>query len=202
MKTKILLGIFIMAILCGCSSFTENLKGSGIESFKGRKVYNRVSLRTYSGNIIWYTNKYYGGVLIPAGSDCIIRDIEKKKITFSYGGTEYVLIYWLSDIDNASIKMCFDKYFVKDRALIRLEDIRSEFRESVRSGIADIGMTKEEVLSSIGYPAELGDGMRTNIYSREFILSQNDWYFLTGQDKKFLMKFKADKLHQILDWSQ
>ena len=202
MKAKFFLGVLVVIILCGCSNFTENLKESGIESYRGRKIYTRLNLRTYSGNVIWYTNKYYGGILIPAGSECIIRDVERKKITFSHNGAEYILIYWLRDSDDASIKMCFDKYFVRDHALVGLDDIRAEFRESVRVGIAEIGMTKEEVLASLGYPAELGDGMRTNVYSRTFMLLQNDWYYLTGQDKKVLMRFKANRLHQIIDWSQ
>lgn len=93
-EKKVYLGVLVVVFLCCCSTFPENLRSSGIKSYQGRKVFNRVSLRTYSGNV------------------------------------------------------------------------------------------------------------RTNIYSREFILSQNDWCFLTGQDKKFLMKFKANILHQILDWPQ
>lgn len=197
---KKLVLVLLVLLLSGCMYFKESVEESGINSFLGQKVYNRVSLRTFSGYVIWYTNNYHGGILIPAGSECHITDIAKKKITFVYEGREYFLIDWLSDVDRKSIQESFDKYFAKDSEAVGMNDVRPEFHDNVKSGIAEISMNKKEVLLSLGYPSKLGKKVTTNLYNREFIMSQNDWYYATNQDVTMLLKFKGEYLHEILSW--
>jgi len=66
---KIVLFSLSVLLLAGCMSFQE----AGIE--RGQTVFNRVSLRTAKENTIYYANRYYGGILIPAGTECTIDDV-------------------------------------------------------------------------------------------------------------------------------
>lgn len=191
--------LIVLFLLSGCSWFRDEVDTtSGIETMIGKKVFNRVNLRTLEENIILSSNRYYGGIFIIAGTECLIKGISKKKIIFYAGGREYALVNWLGDPGEGDVWLFFSKFFVEDRNKIGLESITPVFAESIRSGIAEINMTKEEILMSLGYPAYLGRDP-TYKFSRQFILYQNDWYYLTDRKTRVLLKFKGEKLYRIIE---
>ena len=195
--------VSLVLTLCGCAlfktPFKEVAEQSGVHTLIGDTVFNRVAFRTWEENGIRFTNLYLEGVFIPAGTECIIKDISKKTITFVANDDEYVLGRWLSIVSPESIKLSVDKFFVKDKDRIGLDQIGPDFCDSVMSGLAEVGMTKQEVLLSLGYPAYVGGRDPTNDDSREFILSQPEWnYFKADKNIKSLM-FKGNRLHSIVD---
>jgi hypothetical protein len=190
--------LLVVFLLNCCSWFRDEVSPSGMETMAGQKVFNRINFRTLEKNIILSSNHYYGGIFIPAGTECLIRGMSKKKIVFYAGGREYTLVNWLGNPSEGDPWLFFSKFFVEDRSKIGLESVNPVFSESVRSGIAEIHMTKEEILMSLGYPAYLGRDPTYN-FSRAFILSQNDWYYLTDQKTRVLLKFKGEKLYRIIE---
>lgn len=191
--------LVVLSLLSGCSWFRDDVDTtSGMETMTGKEVFNRVNFRTLEGNIIVSSNHYYGGIFIPVGTKCLIKIMSKKKIIFYAGGREYTLVNWLGNPSEGDFWLFFSKFFVEDRSKIGLESINPVFSESVRSGIAEINMTKEEILMSLGYPAYLGRDP-TYQYSRAFILYQNDWYYLTDRKTRVLLQFKGDKLYRIIE---
>lgn len=195
-RYKTILFFFLIVSLSGC--FNKKLRESGIDSAIEKTVYNRVAFKTYEANLINYSNRYSGGVYIPAGSPSTIKAITNEAIKFTVNGDEYILIFWFGGKSPEDVKESFRKYFLEDRGEIGLDKVRRAFRDSVSSGVVEVGMTKEEVLLSIGYPAFLGAKDPTFDDSREVILSHNDWfYYSQGKKVDMLLKFKAGKLHQI-----
>jgi len=199
-KRLYLLTVLFVAfsLLSGCSWFRDKVNTSGMETMMGQKVFNRINFRTLKGNIILSSNHYYGGIFIPAGTECLIKGMSKKKIIFYAAGREYMLVNWLGNSSEGDIWIFFNKFFVEDTNKIGLQSINPVFSENVHSGIAEINMTKKEILTSLGYPAYLGRDPTYN-FSRAFILSQNDWYYLTDRKARVLLKFKGEKLYRIIE---
>jgi len=199
-KRLYLLIVLLVAfsLLSGCSWFRDEVDTGGMETMMGQKFFNRINFRTLKGNIILSSNHYYGGIFIPAGTECLIKGMSKKKIIFYADGREYMLVNWLGNSSEGDIWIFFNKFFVEDTNKIGLQSINPVFSESVHSGIAEINMTKKEILMSLGYPAYLGRDPTYN-FSRAFILSQNDWYYLTDRKARVLLKFKGENLYRIIE---
>ena len=196
---KVLTVCFALMLLLGCVTFNKALEESRLNVSQGQTVYNRVGLRTYGENIIYYTNRYFGGTYIPAGSECAIQTISKESIEFTFNGEKYVLVNWIGDVSAENVKTCFEKFFSEDKSEIGLDKVNPDFREEVQEGFVKEGMTKEEVLLSLGYPAYLGVKDPTYDDNREFILAHNDWYYFKGRKTKILIRFRGEELHEILD---
>ena len=195
---SVILCFLIMFFLCGC--FQKVLKESGIDEMKDKTVYNRVPFRTYQAdNLVYYTNRFHGGIYIPAGSACFIKNISDESIWFVVDDKDYFLVYWLGQTTAENISESFEKFFVEDKSEVGLGEINPKFRPNVSVGIAEIGMTKEEVLLAIGYPAFLGVKDRTFDDTRENILLRNDWYYYSKTRSKAdkLLRFKGERLYQI-----
>jgi hypothetical protein len=188
-----------LIILNGCALFAPEFNESTIGIEIGQTFYNRVNLKTFEENKIWYSNYYQGGILIPAGTQCTIVDVTKKGITFTVQNKVYYLGRWLSEKSPEAGRVSFKKYFVEDRTMVGLDKINPVFSESVLSGIAETGMSKDEVLLCLGYPAYLVGKEPANGFDRDFIISQNDWYYLKNGDDLVLLRFKGIKLYQILE---
>jgi hypothetical protein len=182
----------------GCATLEE----AGIE--RGQTVFNRVNFRTYKANKISYTNRMYGGILIPAGTECTLKNVSHKAITFIVNGDEYVLKDWLGVISAEgatsveNVRVSFEKFFVENKEKIGLDKINPAFRESILAGIPELEMSKEEVLLSLGYPAFLGKNDRTWDDDRERILAHNDWYYRKTSRRSILLRFRSEKLAQII----
>jgi hypothetical protein len=181
---KLILLCCCILLLHACAPFGPALKESPASSLVGQRAYNRVSFRVLKKNVIWFTNYYHTGILIPVGTECTINGISRGIIKFTAQRQEYKLKDWLIDDDPSNLDQSFAKYFVKDKKEVGLENINPEFHDSVISGYDELGMSKEEILMALGYPAYLGIRDPTTLYSREYILAQND---------------RAGKLERIMD---
>lgn len=201
--SKFTLLVSLVLTLYGCTIFRTPFKEvadqSGINRLIGQTVFNRVAFRTWEGHAIGFTNLYHQGVFIPAGTECTIKDISKKTITFVANEMEFVLGRWLASVSPEDIKLSVDKFFAEDKDGIGLDKINPAFRDSIESGVDEIGMTKEEILLTLGYPAYLGGTNLTTDYGREFILSQPEWNYLKPRKNRTLFMFKGNKLYKIID---
>ncbi len=186
--------ILISLAVLGC----ESIKGFGIKELEGQTVFNRVSFRADKENKIKDTNPFSGGVLIPPGTVCTIKAISPKEIKFIAAGERYVLTSWRIGYGGANTRASFYKFFAENKEAVGLDKINPDFRESVLAGVAEVGMTKGEVLLSLGYPDYLGKENPTTDDSRAAILSNDNWYYLKFQEQKVLLKFTAGVLAQIV----
>ena len=191
---------FTLFILLSLTVFgCETVHESGIDTFEGQSVFNRVSLRTYEANIIHNANLFSGGVFIPAGTECTIKQITYELVKFTANGNEYMLTEWRIGYGPVNTRTSFYKFFVEDVEAVGLDRINPDFRESILSGIAEPGMSKHEVFLSLGYPSYLGKNDPTTDKSRASILSRDDWYYIDSKGDKVLLKFKDQSLAQITE---
>ena len=192
-KRWLFLLILVSLALLSC----EGIKGTGIKGLEKQTVFNRVSLRADGGNRIENTNPFSGGVLIPPGTACAIKAISPKEIKFIADGQSYILTSWRIGYGRVNTRISFYKFFAQKKEAVGLDKVSPEFRESVLSGIAEVGMSKGEVLLSLGYPAYLGGENPTTDESRAGIVSSDDWYYLKPGKEKVSLKFKEGLLTEI-----
>jgi hypothetical protein len=184
---QIALLLMSVSLLWGCAIPQK------ADTEKRQTYFNRVSFRTYKGNKITYTNLLYGGIFIPAGTECAIKDIKyHASIKFIANGEEYLLSNW------GGGKKWFDKFFTENRETIGLDEVNLDFRESILYGHVEVGMTKEEVLLSAGYPAYLGSRDRTRDDDRKRIMAHDDWWYKKTKRRKILFRFMGGKLAEIV----
>jgi hypothetical protein len=176
----------------------ESIKGSGLRELEGQTVFNRVSFRAGEENKIKNTNPFSSGVLIPPGTECTIKAISPKEIKFNAMGESYVLTGWRIGYGIVNARASFYKFFAKSKETVGLDKVNPDFRDNVMSGTAKIGMTKGEVLLSLGYPAYLGKRNPTTDDSRAAILSADHWCYLKSGKEEVLLKFEAGLLTQIV----
>lgn len=204
-KYVVFIAVSLCIVIAGCiGSFNTALKKAGINDLIGQTVYNRVNFRPVKENKIRYTNYYHKGALIPAGSICIIKEISKSAIVFLYvsGKSKSITLElsdWLIGPNKADIRQSFYKFFTENKDSVGLDAIRSEYLYGVTSGNEQLGMTKEEILICLGYPAYIGDKKAADEYGRDAILKQDKWYYLKGRFNKYLLIFKDGKLYRTED---
>ena len=186
--------ILLSLAVLGC----ESIKGSGIKELEEQTVFNRVSFRTDGANKIKNTNPFSGGVLIPPGTVCTIKAISPNEIKFIAAGKRYVLTSWRIGYGGVNTRASFYKFFAQNKETVGVDKVNPDFRESVLTGIAEVGMTKGEVLLSLGYPAYLGKENSTTDDSRAAIMSSDDWYYLKSEKEKVSLTFAAGVLAQIV----
>ena len=194
-KRRLILFILLCLAVLGCETIHE----SGIDTFEGQAVFNRVGFRTEGENKIFHANRFSGGIFIPAGTECTIKQITYKIIKFTANEDEYVLTEWRIGYGPVYTRTSFYKFFVEDMEAIGLDRINLDFRESIVSGIAELGMTKHEVFLSLGYPAYVGNNELTTDKSRASILSRDNWYYLKSKGGKVLLRFENQKLAQTIE---
>lgn len=187
--------ILLSSAVLGCQAIKE----SGIDTYEGQAVFNRVSFRTDKEKEIYNANRFSGGIFIPAGTECIIKDISHNRINFIANGDEYALIRWRIGYGPVNTRASFYKFFVEDKETVGLGITNPDFLESIVSGIAEEGMTKHEIFLSLGYPAYLGKKDPTTDKSRASILSSDDWYYLKSGKERVLLRFKDQRLAQTSD---
>jgi hypothetical protein len=187
--------ILISLALSGC----ESVKGSGIKELEGKSVFNRVSFRAGGEDKIKSSNPFSGGVFIPPGTECSIKAISIKEIKFIATGKNYLLTGWRIGYGGVNTRASFYKFFAENKEKVGLDRVNPDFRESVLAGVAEVGMTKGEVLLSLGYPAYLEEENPTSDDNRAAILANDHWYYLKGERKKVLLKFEAGILTEIVE---
>jgi hypothetical protein len=187
--------ILLSLALLGC----ESIKGAGIKELEGQSAFNRVGFRSTGTNKIKSANPFSGGVFIPPGTECSIKAISTKEIKFIATEVEYVLTGWRMGYGGVNTRVSFYKFFLQDKEAVGLDRVNPDFRESVLSGTAKLGMTKGEVLLGLGYPSYLGKKNSTTDDSRAAIMANDQWYYLRDKRNKVLLQFKNGVLTSIVE---
>ena len=190
----ILISLISLAVLA-----CETIKGSGIETLVGQSVFNRVALRTHGKNKISSSNRFQSGFYIPAGTECTIKDISRNDIEFTAEGEKYVLVGWRIGFGPVNTRVSFYKFFAENREAIGLDKINPKFHRSIVSGIAEVGMTKEEVLLSLGYPGYTENRGGTTDASRATILAGDKWRYIKSRRTEVSLLFEALELTEIVE---
>ena len=116
---KFIIFILLCLAVLGCETIHE----SGLDTFEGQTVFNRVGFRTEGENKIFHANRFSGGIFIPAGTECTIKQITYKVIKVTANEDEYVLTEWRIGYGPVYTRTSFYKFFVEDMEAIGLDKI-------------------------------------------------------------------------------
>jgi hypothetical protein len=161
--------LVLLAVVCGVS-----FMGSAYAAVlaKGDIAYVRSNLHAEGSKIFWHNMRVFKNV-IPVGTEVTIKGCTGNLITFVTNDTNKKY-YLYADSKG------WNKYFVKDKNEIGLNNISSDRRSQIDNGDVIDGMTKEEVYVSKGCPAYIAWGKTTEKKSFDEIMQSDKWYYMTN----------------------
>ena len=144
---------------------------------------------------LWYENEkpilttnYHTGNRIPAGSLVTNLRSEGEKILFSYNGASHVLtrVSKFTLVDMAAV---MKRTFGKTNPLTTpaYTALPKSQQEAISRGTVEVGMSKDAVLMSQGYPPE----------HRTSSIQQNDWTYWQNRFKTYMVYFTDNKVSEI-----
>lgn len=165
----VILALAVTAVSSGCA-IPLYAPPPGFEG----PVYTRVTLKPFRGTQIAQTNFILSPGLLHAGSPAQILGFNAKHFLVDIAGIRYFLTPEQGQAWNLALApQILDKYF--SRAQPVLPPSYATLVMSV-SGVPG-GLTKEDVLTLLGYPAYLGRGVPTTNLTREQILGADEWFY-------------------------
>ena len=99
-----------------------------------------------------YTNPGEGHVILPPGTELTITDKSRKSFTFTYDAGQKKVKY---EFHQSRMGMSLDEYLDKITAKQppSLDELSKLDRQGVAEGRALVGMSREGVMTALGYPA-------------------------------------------------
>jgi len=135
-------------------------------------------------NIVEATN-YQIGILIPVNSKVTLESIDTKQIIFDYNGLKIILRN-IPKYTGIGIAKLYARYFASQK--VNLDKFTSLERKAIESAQAMKGISKEALLVALGYPPAHTTPS----------LKMNEWKYWQSRWSTFVVKFKDDKVEQIV----
>jgi hypothetical protein len=119
------------------------------QHYQNRTLYTCCNIH-YEGDQINDAN-YFVGATVPFGSPVQVQSIGRNSITFLAGGTKLTLEH-LYGKDQESFEQYADKVLVSEDPKLRVASVPRMVQDAIRDGRVERGMTREQVILSLGYP--------------------------------------------------
>jgi SmpA / OmlA family len=119
------------------------------QQFQGRTVYVCCDLH-YAGDDIDDAN-YWVGKIVPAGTPITIEKLTKNSVTFSAGDVHLTLTHQYGAKEETFFQY-LGKVFVTEDPRPRIARYRPAVQRAIEHSKVEHGMTREQVLASLGYP--------------------------------------------------
>lgn len=120
-----------------------------LQRYQSRMLYTCCNIH-YEGSEINDAN-YFVGTTLPLGTPVRVKAMTSDSVTFSADGTELTL-YHSYGTEQESVTAYFDKVLVETDPKTRVAAYSKAVRSAIRDGRVERGMTREQVLLSLGYP--------------------------------------------------
>lgn len=132
---------------------------------------------------VFRTNYLADEVVFPAGSEVNFKLFSEGRMDLEVDGIPCELFSPYSPLPRSEeeIDAFLEKHFAETRGDIQIEDLESSTLESIERGAVSVGMSKEEVLLAVGYPAKIDKDIDAEGLSREEILESNQWIYRRKQ---------------------
>ncbi|MBI5409840.1 MAG: hypothetical protein HZA14_10785 [Nitrospirae bacterium] len=186
------LKLFIMFILTTAGS------AYAIELETDKEYYVRTALHAVRGDEIYWTNftDTAKSILIKAGEKVKITSISGHLIKFDLNGKTYNFAF--TEKGSTGDKEIYGKFFTTEDINKKTEKYPEDIQSKIRRGIADKGMSKEQVLLAVGCPAVI-DKQKTFTLILKDIMSSDKWIYYFNRFNRWQAVFKDDKLVEILN---
>src|SRR5262249_754666 len=94
---------------------------------------------------------YYVGALLPLGTPVTVQGMGSDSVTFTADGRNRTLFHKYGTAQESS-RQYIDKVLVTEDPKPRLTHFSRSAQQAIREGRVERGMTKEQVILSLGYP--------------------------------------------------
>lgn len=196
---KLFVAIFFV-ILFGISiSHADNYGPKSSSSGKAtkQKKVNTIENKTYYTNVnIWVeypkdipSTNFHKGTMIPAGTKVEVTYCRRGKIKFTSEGVTYTLVHSRKH-SRIKFQELFDRYFSENDIMAKggsFSKLTKKEQENVKSGVIDIGMSKDAVLMAYGYPP-------THMTPS---LSGGAWTYWKSRARRVIVHFKDGKVFKV-----
>ena len=74
-----------------------------------------------------------------------------------------------------------EKHFARSKEELKLDTMEASVLRAIEDGTGALGMTKEDLLFTLGYPARVDHAISTDNLTREEVLKSNQWVYRYGE---------------------
>ncbi len=120
-----------------------------LKSYQNRTLYTCCNIHHESDR--FSDANYYVGAMIPAGTPVQVQSAGRGAVTVLAGGTSLSVSQDYGR-EQESFQQYLDKLFVAGDPKARIERFAPAAQQVIHDGRVERGMTKEQVIASLGYP--------------------------------------------------
>jgi len=181
--------LFSFVLLSACSQMTDSLR----PHYAGGDMWLRTNLRAVENKVTW--DGYLTGRILPAGKKVKILELNDHLVVFLLQGRKYYFHYGRPGSALEAWEL-LAKFFAPEppRALVGL-DARS--KALIAIGDVEVGMTKDEVLLSWGYPHRIQEEPSINKSDAQIILADR-WIYRESAFKEVALVFSGGRVAKIV----
>jgi hypothetical protein len=158
---KRMLALLGLLAVVGCKA---SMPPEVLQSYQARTLFTCCNIH-YEGDEISDAN-YWVGSTLPAGTPVQVVAAGRNSVTFDAEGRKLTLVHQYGK-DQESMQQYLDKVFVGSDPRGTIATYSRSAQDAIREGRVERGMTKEQVLASVGYPP----------VHRTTSTSMNEWLF-------------------------
>lgn len=186
--TKQVLPIALLTLGLGLTTAgcQQAVSPNALSEWQGRSLYTCCNIYYENSDVV--DANYHVGQTLPFGSPVQIVKMTNDSATFRSGATELTLRQSYGTAEESS-RQYFAKVFVDTDPHTRFATFPSQVRSAITDGRVEIGMTKEQVILSLGYPAThrtKSTDLDTWVYWRNRWLSYHVEFGPDGKVVKFV----------------
>jgi len=121
-----------------------------MQAYQGRSLVTCCNIHAEGDDI--NDANYYVGSLVAAGTPVQVQSVTTDSITFTAAGRKVILHHQYGTAQE-SMRQYIDKILVADDPRARIASYQSAVQDAIRESRVERGMTRDQVILAIGYPA-------------------------------------------------
>jgi hypothetical protein len=173
--------VLVMVAVAGCAMLRSKPKAPKevADHFRSQALYTCCNIH-YQGGEITDAN-YTSGPFLPVGTPVQVKEVWADGITFSAKGQEITLRH-VYGVGQEGMQQYFDKVLVASDRSVQVANFPGIIRKAIDEGRVEKGMTRGEVVLSIGFPPTDDNP----------VPGAPEWKYWYEKGKSFLVKFDSN----------
>jgi len=140
---------WLLAAALGLAACHPPVSPEVLKQYQERQLYTCCNIYYESAEVA--DANYHTGSTLPFGSPVVVEKMTSDSVTFASGVTKLTLGHTYGQAQE-SISQYVDKILVPADPHLRFSAFPKAVQSVIQDGRIEIGMTKEQVLMSLGYP--------------------------------------------------
>ena len=141
--------LIVTSALLATAGCAKSLTPDVVDQFRARSLYTCCNIH-YAGEDISDAN-YYVGSTLPLGTPAQVQDAGRGYVALRADGRIFKL-YHQYGREQESFRQYLDKILLSEDPKTKLASFPPDVQKAIENSRVEVGMTKEQVLMSLGYP--------------------------------------------------